>query len=312
MKLNQKQFLGLDSNDAAYEEAAVVILPVPYEGGISYRSGTAHAPDTILVTSEQLELYDEILKEEPSRMGIATLEPLDTLDDPEKMTKTIYQTVRSLLKTGKMVVLLGGDHSITPGCLKAHFEQYSTLTVIQLDAHADLRDSYDGSRYSHACTMSRIREITTHTLQLGIRSLSKAEADRIQSEKIALYTMDDFRSGRMNVDKTIRDLTEPVYITLDVDVFDWSVIASTGTPEPGGFTWDEGLSLLRQILTTKKVIGFDVVELSARSNDHNSPFAVAKLIYKMLGFKLFKHISDHHLKWPSSPGGPIFGSFESV
>ncbi|MBN2031218.1 agmatinase [bacterium] len=306
MKLYSKQFLGLDSNDNAYEDAAVLILPIPYEGGISYRIGTARAPDAVLEASNYLELYDEVLKEEPYRMGIATLQPPQILDHSEKMIKTVYQTVRLLLKINKTIVLLGGDHSITTGCLKAHFEKYPALTVIQLDAHADLRDSYNGSRYSHACIMSRIREITTNTLQLGIRSLSKEEAERIQSEKIALYTMDDYRTGQLDIHKAIRDIPEPVYITLDVDVFDWSVIASTGTPEPGGWTWNEGLTLIRQIFTLKNVIGFDIVELSFSPNDHNSPFAVAKLIYKMLGFKLQKYILDHHIPWPSQPSGPIF------
>ncbi len=307
MNLHSQQFLGLDSNDSTYKNAAVLILPVPYEGGISHRSGTARAPDAVLEASKYLELYDEVLKEEPYRMGIATLQPIHIPNnDQKKMIKTVYQTVRSLIKTNKTMVLLGGDHSISTGCLKAHFEQYPSLTVIQLDAHADLRNSYEGSRYSHACTMSRIRDITTNTLQLGIRSLSKEEAERIQSEKIALYTMDDYRNSRFDINKVIQDIPEPVYITLDVDVFDWSVIASTGTPEPGGWTWDEGLALLRQIFTLKNVIGFDVVELSFESTDHNSPFAVAKLIYKMLGLKLFKHISDHRLAWPSCPTGPIF------
>ncbi len=306
MRLANKQFLDPDSHFTSYKNAAVVILPVPYEGGISYQPGTAHAPDAVLEASKQLEWYDEILKEEPFRMGIATLEPLSIPKNPEKMTETIYQTVRSLIKARKWIVLLGGDHSITSGCLKAHFEEYPTLTVIQLDAHADLRDSYDGSRFSHACSMSRIRDITTNTLQLGIRSLSKEEAERIQSENIALYTIEDYRHDQLNIDTAINHVSEPVYITLDVDVFDWSVIAGTGTPEPGGFTWDEGLFLLRQIFTTKNVIGFDVVELSSNKNDHNSPFAVAKLIYKMIGFKLFKYIRDNGLPWPSFPTGPIF------
>jgi agmatinase len=305
MKPHRMQFLGLAPEYTDFEKAAVSILPFPYEGGISYRGGTAGAPDAMLEASANLELYDEVLREEPYRMGIVTIHPPDIPPQAEDVLEEVYRTTRSLIKAGKFVVLLGGDHSITPGYFRAVQERYKKVSVVQLDAHADLRDAYDGSRFSHACTMARIRDICKDTLQLGIRSLSKEEAKRIDAEDIRLYTIDDCRHAMFDIDTALDRLPDPVYVTVDVDVFDWSVIMSTGTPEPGGFTWEEGLSLLRQIFIRKNVVGFDVVELAYNDKDYNSPFAVAKLIYKMLGFKLEHVLSEKNLPWPSAPMGTI-------
>ncbi len=278
-------FLGPDIDHPSPEDAPCIILPVPYEGGISYGSGTARAPDAVLLASAYLELYDEVLHCEPYRTGIATLGPPDHLENPEKMYATVYAETKSLIDKDKFVILLGGDHSITSSYCKALHEKYGTMSVIQLDAHADLRDSYEGSTLSHACTMARVREYTRNTLQIGIRSISFEEAERVEAEHIALCTMHEYRTAAFDLESALRNLPDPVFITWDVDVFDWSVIASTGTPEPGGLQWDEGMALLQKIVTMKNVIGFDVVELACNENDRNSPFAVAKLIYKMIGFK---------------------------
>ncbi|MFH1941658.1 MAG: agmatinase [bacterium] len=306
MRLHPKQFLGLEPAYTSFDDAAVAILPFPYEGGISYGRGTAGAPDAVLEASYFLELYDEVLKAEVHRMGIATVAPPTIPGEPERMIQTIQSMVESLLDEGKFVVVIGGDHSISSGTCRALREKAGSVSVIQLDAHADLRDSYEGSRLSHACTMSRIREMTSDTFQLGIRSLSAEEAERVEREKIALCTMDAFRSGAFDVDCALKALPDPVFLTIDVDVFDWSVVASTGTPEPGGFLWDEAVSLLEKIFLRKCVIGFDVVELAYHPADRNSPFAVAKLIYKMLGFKLKSEVQRRNLPWPDSPKGNLF------
>lgn len=289
LTLHAKQFLGLEPEFTAIENAKIVILPFPYEGGISYGAGTAKAPDAILEASYHLELYDEVLEAEPFRMGIATVAPPSIPRDPEEMIRTGYESTRLLLEHGKFVVLIGGDHSISSGYINAIHERYGQVSVLQLDAHADLRETYDDSPWSHACVMSRIREMTSDTLQIGIRSLSLEEAERIKKENIALYTMHEYRNGTCDLQLALQQLPDPVFLTLDVDVFDWSVVRSTGTPEPGGLLWDEALTLLQQIFTKKQVIGFDVVELSYQEHDHNSPFAVAKLIYKMLGFHYQKN-----------------------
>lgn len=305
MKLYSKQFLGLDSTFTAYEPSAVVVLPITYEGGISYGSGTAKGPEAVIEASNYLELYDESLAAEPYRLGIATVRPPDTSADPAEMQKTICHRVLSLLEDGKFVVAIGGDHSISTAYVKALHTKYHRISVIQLDAHADLRDVYDNSPFSHACVMSRIREITTDTLQIGIRSLSLEEARRIENENMVVCTMSDLRSKKLDVAAALDQLPDPVFLTVDVDVFDWSIVRSTGTPEPGGLLWDEAMALLRTIFNRKNIIGFDVVELSYDRHDRNSPFAVAKLVYKMLGFKLDACVRQGALAWPDKPHGSL-------
>ena len=285
MKLHKKQFLGIEGNFVEYEKSAVAILPFPYEGGVSYGKGAARAPDAVIDASHYLELYDEILEAEPYRVGIATVEPPDTGGTHQEMFYSIYSNAYDLIEDDKFVAVIGGDHSISSGFFKALKEKYTDLGVIQLDAHADLRDVYEDSPLNHACVMSRIREMAQDTLQIGIRSMSVEEAEKIKKENISLCTMDNFRKGVFDIDGALDNLPENVFITVDVDCFDWGVIRSTGTPEPGGFLWDEALHLLEKIFQKKNIVAFDIVELSYSPTDLNSPFAAAKLIYKMLGFK---------------------------
>lgn len=306
MKPHPRPFLdpGIEYTD--FDQAAVVILPISYEGGVSYGIGTAQAPEAVIAASHQLELYDEELKSEPFRMGIATVLPPALPADPSELQATVYRCTAELLDQDKFVVLIGGDHSISNGFVRALHSKHGALSVIQIDAHADLRDTFENSCLSHACVMSRIRELTDKTLQIGIRSMSREEAQRIEREDLAVCTMSMYRKGEFDFDAAIDELQDPVFLTVDVDAFDWSVIQSTGTPEPGGFYWDEALELLRKIFERKTVVGFDVVELSAPAHDANSPFAVAKLIYKMLGFKLATAVRQGRLNWPQHPHGNIF------
>lgn len=306
MKLYPKQFLDLSLEYSEFKHSAVAVLPVPYEGGCTYGKGTAKGPDAVIEASHHLELYDEMLGAEPYHMGIATVMPPEVHSDPDRMQKAVYQSTSTLIQKGKFVVLLGGDHSISSPYLKALQEKYTSLSVIQLDAHADLRDIYDGSPFSHACAMSRIRELTGNTLQIGIRSMSVEEALRIESESIAVCTMPAFRNAEFDIDSAIENLPDPTFLTLDVDVFDWSVVRSTGTPEPGGLLWDEAMALLQKIFIKKNIVGFDIVELSYDGHDRNSPFAVAKLIYKMLGFKIDAKVRKGELNWPEKPQGNLF------
>lgn len=283
MKLWEKQFLGNDACKARFKDCPIAVVPFCYEGGVSYGKGAAQGPAAIIDASCQVELYDEFLDTEPYQTGICTVAPPDMPEDPEEMSQTVEQVAGELLKDGKFVVSIGGDHSITPGYVKALKQKHGNLSVIQFDAHADLRDSYDGSKMSHACVMARVREMTTDTLQLGVRSMSAGEARRIKDENIAICTMREIHTGSRDMDKMFQALPDPVFITFDVDVFDWSVVRSTGTPEPGGMTWDEAVLLLDKIFKTRNVVGFDVVELAADENDPNSAFAVAKLLYRMIG-----------------------------
>jgi agmatinase len=283
-------FLGDPESTAELDNARVVILPFGYEGGVSYGRGAAAGPQAVLEASHYLELYDEVLDTEPGKIGLFTAAAPSIAGDPEQMAAQLQAMVQVLLEQGKFVVVIGGDHSVTNGYLRALNRQYSRFGVIQLDAHADLRDSYDGSPLSHACTMARALEMTPHCLQIGIRSMSKAEARRIREEDLALYTMQDWRNGRLDLGAELDRLPSGVFLTLDVDVFDWSVISDTGTPEPGGCYWDEAMDLLTAIFAAKDIVGVDVVELShdPRSGDTKSAFAVAKLIYKMIGWRFFQ------------------------
>lgn len=306
MKQHPHPFLDPGPAFVDFRQAAAVILPIPYEGGVSYGTGAAQAPEAVIAASHQLELYDEVLAAEPFRMGIATLAPPALPEDPATLQEVVYRCAKELLGLDKFVVLIGGDHSVSSPLVRALRENHGSLSVIQIDAHADLRDTYENSRLSHACVMSRIREITAHTLQIGIRSLSLEEALRIERENLAVCTMSALRSGNFDIDAALVALPDPVFLTIDVDAFDWSVIQSTGTPEPGGLQWDEALGLLEKIFKRKTVVGFDVVELAAQAHDRNSPFAVAKLIYKLLGFKLAGAIRGGPRDWPQRPAGPLF------
>lgn len=307
MKREIRQFLDLESEFAAVETAAAVILPIAYEGGVSYGTGAAGGPDAVIDASAYLELYDEVLDAEPHRMGIATVPISELTAEPDSVQAVIQRMAGEWLQKDKFLVGLGGDHSISPALFQAARKRYGRLSVVQIDAHADLRERYEGNIHSHACVMSRIREITRHTLQIGIRSLSREEALRIRDEQIAVCTMHAYRSGRFDLDSALAALPDPVYLTVDVDAFDWSVIRSTGTPEPGGFSWDEGLTLLQRIFERKAVVACDVVELAHQPRDRNSPFAAAKLIYKMLGFKLDAAVKRGRTSWPEFPCGAILG-----
>jgi len=306
MKTAPTQFLGPEPEFCRPETAAVAILPFPYEGGVSYGRGTAEAPQAILEASCFVEFYDEVLKQEPHRMGIVTLAAPDIPSEPQGMHDLLVECTRAILRSGKFPVVLGGDHSISSAMFKALKEKYPRLSCVQLDAHGDLRDDYEGSKLSHASVMARIREMTPHALQLGIRALSLEEAQRVAAENFPLCTMHEFRNKSFNVAAALAQLPDPVFLTVDVDAFDLSVIQSTGTPEPGGFTWDEGLELLRTIFFTREVVGFDIVELSHVPHDRNSPFAAARLVYKMLGYKLAAAVQRGRCNWPVKPAGNLF------
>jgi len=285
IKLNKKQFVDSECAFSDFKKSRIAVLPFPYEGGVSYGKGTAQAPQAVIDASHFVEYYDDVLGAEPYKAGISTLTPPTIGKSPQQMFDAMYANTKKCIDAGKFVVVIGGDHSISSGFFRALAEKYPALGAIQFDAHADLRDTYEGSPLSHASVMARIREMTKHTLQLGIRSLCVEEAQKIKKEKIPVCFMHDFRTGAFNIGKALAKLPKDIFLTIDVDCFDWSVIRSTGTPEPGGFLWQEALDLFRLIFTKKNVVGFDVVELSCPSHDQNSAFAIAKLIYKLIGFK---------------------------
>jgi agmatinase len=271
---DQPQFLGIASRDADYRQSKFVVIPCPHELTTSYGKGTKKGPAAILNASRQVEWFDyELGCETYPQKRIYTLKstPIGRLGS----------TVKRVMADDKIPVILGGEHSITPQAVKAAAEKYRGLSVLQLDAHADLRDQYQGRKDSHACALRRVLEICP-AVQVGIRTLSAEEWEWArgngQIDKI------HFADKLELVDKIENQLSKKVYITIDVDVFDPSVIPATGTPEPGGMLWYEVLDILKGVCDTKQIVGCDVVELSPRPGDIASAFTIAKLVYKIMGF----------------------------
>ena len=280
-----KNFLGIKEN-SSWQEAQVVVLPVPFELTTTYIKGTTKGPDALMKASHQVELYDDELHVETYRHGIATLEPLKlNTKVPETAVERIEKEVTKILSEKEKLILIGGEHTVTVGAVRAHKKRYPSLSVLHLDAHADLREEYESSQYNHACVMSRIKEICPF-VSVGIRSLCGEEAEQIRSESIPVFDIHAIRKNTNWIKDSIARLGDHVYITLDLDVLDPSVMPSVGTPEPGGMLWFELISYLKEVFKHKHVIGFDLVELSTKSEKDYGAFTAAKLLYRMIGYWL--------------------------
>jgi agmatinase len=280
-------FGGISEQESQYEKARAVIFPVPLERTTTYEHGTRHGPAAILAASRNLELYDEELELETyQQIGIATLPPIDTMDGSlDEVMAEIFAAQCALLDDDKFPVALGGEHSLTPPLVNAVARKYKDVSVLQIDAHADLRNQYQGNRASHACAMRRVLE-TCPAVQVGIRSLSVEEARAIPKLRTKIHWASDIvRAPVRNwIAKVTADLSPHVYLTIDLDGFDPSLVPATGTPEPGGLDWYQVTSLIRAVAEHKKIVGMDVVELLPQPGDHASDFLAAKLIYKCLGY----------------------------
>jgi agmatinase len=276
-------FLGLDRADPRADpgRARVVVLPLPYGGTVTWGKGAQDGPGAILEASRQVELWDEVLRCEPVDMGIATQAAPPMPDAPAAAVETAYRAVREVLEKGQRPVCLGGEHSLTAGTVRAVLEHDPGAGVVQLDAHADLRDTYEGSPHNHACTMARVREQTAAVLQLGVRSLSRDEHARIEGESLGVVRMHELRAATFDLAAALAPLPPRVFVTLDVDVIDPCLVRSTGTPEPGGAGWEEINNWLACIFREKDVVGFDVMELCG--GDPVSSFTAARLAYRMMG-----------------------------
>lgn len=276
-------FAGLPSPYEDFQTAAVVILPVPYDGTTEWHSGARKGPGAIVEASYYLEWFDLELGREIYTCGIHTLPELEpAYKSPEVMNNRVYEVTRDLLNKSRFVVVLGGEHSISSGSIRAHAEKYPGLSVLQLDAHADLRDEYLGTKYNHACTMRRIIEYCPIT-QVGIRAISLEETEYIHANGLHPFYYEDINQA-LPLDQISASLSENVYITIDLDVFDPSIMPAVGTPEPGGLLWQQVMELLRYISDRKKIVGFDVVELCPDQGPSACAFTTAKLIYKLIGY----------------------------
>ncbi len=264
-----------------FDSATVAILPVPYDGTSTFIKGSDQGPAALIAASDQLENYDIETKTEPFRVGIAVANPVAENSSPEAMVEAVYERTKNLLEKGKFVTLLGGEHSVSFGSIRAHAEKYPEMSVLQFDAHTDLRDEYHDSKHNHACAMARAQEVCSVT-QVGIRSMDFAETERVHADKI--FYAHEIEGQRNWIKPMLDTLTEHVYITIDLDVFDPSIMPATGTPEPGGMLWYDVLGAIRDVAKQKTIIGFDIVELCPRQNTEASHFLAAKLLYKILAY----------------------------
>ncbi|MBI5682634.1 MAG: agmatinase [Deltaproteobacteria bacterium] len=286
-------FGGLDEKTASPENARFVVLPVPYDMTASYQSGARKGPLAIIDASTHMELYDEELGIEAYKAGIHTMPYLEpTSKGPEDMVNVLYEASNDIIRQNKIPVMLGGEHSITLGLVRALKKKYPKMSVLQLDAHADMRDEYQESPYNHACIARRIIEICP-IVQVGIRSLSVEEAEflmKTQNSKLKTQNCGIFTYFAKDIISSIpvkdicNNLTDDVFITIDLDVFDLSIMPATGTPEPGGLNWYDVTRLLRSVAEKKNVVGFDVVELCPIPGNVAPDFMTAKLVYKMMGY----------------------------
>jgi agmatinase len=278
-------FGGAVPHPRSFEESRVVVLPVPVDRTTSYAPGTRNGPREILQASSHMELWDEELGADIHEAGIFTLPEMELpFGELEPLMAEIQRVASGILARDKFLVALGGEHSITPPLVAAAAARHRGLTVLQIDAHADLRDSYMGTRHNHACAMRRTLEHAPIT-QVGIRSMSAEEARAIASLKTTIFYDTTMRREANWIDRVVETLRDPVYITIDVDGMDPAIMPSTGTPEPGGLSWYEMLALLRATLTRRTVVACDVVELSPIPGLLAPNFLCAKLIYKMLTYK---------------------------
>ncbi|MBN2561874.1 MAG: agmatinase [Phycisphaerae bacterium] len=277
------KFLALSKRESDYRQARYAILPVPYDATTTFQTGTRWGPQAVITASRQLEDFDEECGREFYACGIATLEPLEPIAaGPEQMHEGVYRAARRVVRDGKVLIGLGGEHSITSGLVRAVVSRHKKLSVLQIDAHADLRDSYHGSPYSHACVMRRVWEMGVPVVPVGIRSWSIEEHRFMKKRGIKPITPRQTMEDPDWLLKVLDSLTEKVYVTIDIDGFDPAYAPGTGTPEPGGLDWHQVTDLLRAVAMQRTVVGADVVEVVPLPGSVQTEFLAAKLIYKLI------------------------------
>ena len=289
--MSKKTFFQLPPELTDPKTARFHVLPIPYEGTVCFMHGTAAGPDAILDVSDQMEYIDEELRNEFYKAGIATYAPIPSAPAPAEQSQRIYNVVFPLFQPNfqsPFPIILGGEHSITPPIVRAAVEVYPNLSVLQFDAHADLRDEFTGGKFSHASAMRRVLEITPYLTQVGVRSYSAEELQECpeQIDRLITVPMLETEAGLRKAIETILDrLTDTVYITFDIDAFDPAIAPATGTPEPGGMTWRQATTILREVSQAKNVIGADVVETAPFQNGNIiTEFLAARLVAKIMAY----------------------------
>jgi agmatinase len=276
--------MNFGGNEVVYDYSAsrIIIVPVPYDETSTWIKGADKGPDAIMEASVNLEFYDVETDSEVHLQGINTVDPVREKGSPEELVDAVFSRILKLLGENKFPVVVGGNHTVSIGAVKAFSAHFNNLSVLQLDAHSDLRQEYEGSAFNHACAMARIREFAP-AVQVGIRSMSREEIQFIDRE--STFFSHELYHDKSNYLKAIEKLSENVYLTIDMDVFDPSLIPSTGTPEPGGPDYFEIMHFLRDVIRKRNVVGFDVVELCPSPGNKAPDFVAAKIIYQLLSYK---------------------------
>ncbi|MCH8966656.1 MAG: agmatinase [Planctomycetes bacterium] len=285
MKTAPDNFLQLGPKENAYDTAQFAVLPVPYDATASYLPGARRGPAAIITASQHLEDFDDELEVECHKAGIATLDPVvPNASGPQAMHEDLFRIARRVVRDGKFLLSLGGDHSISAALVRAVMSRHKRLSVLQIDAHCDLRDSFQGSRYSHACVMRRIMELGASIVPVGIRTLSRQEHRFLKRERIEPITARECHMEDDWVDRVLNQLSDTVYVTIDIDAFDPAFAPGTGTPEPGGLDWYQVTGLLRLVAAEKTIVGADIVEVMPIPGQVVTEYLAARLAYKLISY----------------------------
>lgn len=283
--MQTKTYAGIQDKYSKLDNSKIVLIPVPYDGTSTWQKGADKGPNAFLNASENMELYDIETDTEVYKQGVFLADAITENSSPEAVVELVHQATKKYIKRNKFVTVFGGEHSVSIGTIRAFNECYDNLTVLQLDAHADLRKTYEGSTCNHACALYEASQ-NTNLIQVGIRSMDVIEKTVMDTEKT--YFAHDMAVNDSWMDSAIEQMTENVFITFDLDAFDPSILPSTGTPEPGGLLWYETLEFLKQVFAERNVVGFDIMELCPNAIDKSSDFLAAKLYYKMLTYKFLE------------------------
>lgn len=280
--MKTKTYAGIQEEYSKLDQSKIVLIPVPYDGTSTWQKGADKGPDAFLNASENMELYDIETDSEVYKQGVFLADAVTENLSPEAMVDAVHEATKKYIKKNKFVTLFGGEHSISIGTIRAFNEMFEDLTVLHIDAHADLRETYEGTACNHACAVYEASQ-TTNLIQVGIRSMDAIEKTVMDEDKT--YFAHEMADDDSWMDSAIDQMTDNVFITFDLDAFDPSIMPNTGTPEPGGLLWYETLEFLKEVFAEKNVVGFDIVELCPNENSKASDFLAAKLYYKMLSYK---------------------------
>lgn len=272
-------YAGIPDEFAQLDSSKIVIIPVPYDGTSTWIKGADKGPDAFLEASENMEIYDIETDSEVYKEGVFLADPVTENSSPEKMVDAVHKTASEYIKMGKFVTLFGGEHSVSIGSIRAFRENFENLTVLQFDAHSDLRPEYDGSKCNHACAVHEAQH-TTNLVQVGIRSMDIVEKPFLKKENC--FFAQDIMSNPNWMNEALKKISGPVFITIDLDVFDSSIMPSTGTPEPGGLNWYQVVDFIKLVIKNNTVVGFDIMELCPNKINKGPDFLAAKLYYKIL------------------------------